>query len=94
MLKSLKAPNENYNFNIDLHIAGYKENNLKKFISENNLSDQVTFLGNLKSEELISYYNACDFLCLPSYSEGFLMVIVESLLCGTSVVASNFGGIP
>ena len=38
--------------------------------------------------------NAADIFCLPSKNEGTPNVIIESLLCGTPVIASNVGGIP
>lgn len=55
----------------------------------------VIFLGPLKSQDLVPYYNAADILVVPSISEeGFGRVIIEALSCGTPVIASNRGGIP
>ena len=95
LLESLKQLLNIYD-QIHLLLAGYgyEENNLKTFITENHLSENVSFIGNLDVESLINYYNAADLLCLPSFSEGFPNVVVESLLCGTPVVGASVGGIP
>ena len=74
--------------------SGFKENYLKNLVKEFKLDDDVSFLGNLFQEDLIDYMNAADVFCLPSKNEGTPNVIIESLLCGTPVVASNVGGIP
>ncbi|NQS88963.1 glycosyltransferase family 4 protein, partial [Patescibacteria group bacterium] len=40
------------------------------------------------------HYNAADAVIMPSqYEEGYGRVILESLSCGTPVIASNRGGI-
>jgi D-inositol-3-phosphate glycosyltransferase len=37
------------------------------------------------------YYNASDVCAVPSYYESFGLVAIESLACGTPVVANNVG---
>ena len=74
--------------------SGSKENYLKELVKEFRLNEDVIFLGNLFQEDLIDYMNAADIFCLPSKNEGTPNVIIESLLCGIPVVASNVGGIP
>ena len=54
----------------------------------------VRVLGQIKHDELGTWINASDFLCLPSYSEGVPNVILESMSCGKPVIASEVGGIP
>ncbi|MFC3520788.1 D-inositol-3-phosphate glycosyltransferase [Streptomonospora nanhaiensis] len=44
--------------------------------------------------ELVSYYRAATATVVPSYSESFGLVAVESQACGTPVVASRVGGLP
>ena len=39
------------------------------------------------------YYNAADFCVIPSYYESFSLVAMESLACGTPVLATAVGEI-
>lgn len=55
----------------------------------------VIFVGKVDNNKLPEYYSAADVLLVPStHEEGFGRVILESLSCGTPVVAANRGGIP
>lgn len=53
------------------------------------------FLGILDSEDLSAFFSLCDLTVLPSLNstESFGMVQVESMLCGTPVVASDLPGV-
>ncbi len=84
------------NKNIKLFIAGagIDRKKLEQLTVKLSCEKNIVFLGNLNSENLVDYYNASDVFCLPSLNEGTPNVIIESLLCGTPVVASNVGGIP
>ena len=56
-------------------------------------SSQLKFLGLLETkQELANFYAACDVFVLPSDSEGFAMVQVEAMLCGTPVVMTDIPG--
>ncbi|MFN2147179.1 MAG: glycosyltransferase family 4 protein [Anaerolineales bacterium] len=54
-----------------------------------------TFLGVLDSQDLAAFYSLCDVVVLPSLNstESFGMVQVESMLCGTPVIASDLPGV-
>lgn len=58
-------------------------------------ADHWTFLGTLAPEEMADFYAAGDCTILPSINstESFGLVQVESMLCGTPVVASNLPGV-
>jgi glycosyltransferase involved in cell wall biosynthesis len=56
--------------------------------------DRVTFVNALAQEELRNYYGAADALVLASSREGWANVLLESMACGTPVVASNISGNP
>jgi glycosyltransferase involved in cell wall biosynthesis len=51
---------------------------------------EATFLGTLDKDELRSEYRQADLLCLPSLGDGFGLVVLEALACGTpALVTSN-----
>jgi len=56
-----------------------------------NLKD-VVFVGDQSQENLNKLYNIADVLAVPSRVEGFGLVAIESLACGTPVVGTNNGG--
>jgi glycosyltransferase involved in cell wall biosynthesis len=58
------------------------------------VSDRVRFLGQLGPYDLRQWYQATDALILMSEREGLPNVVLESLACGTPVLASKAGGIP
>jgi glycosyltransferase involved in cell wall biosynthesis len=57
--------------------------------------DRVRFIGRLDDEELVRWYRAADLAVVPSTAlEGFGLVLLESLACGTPVLGSDAGGLP
>ena len=61
--------------------------------------DKVRILNGIDHADMPAYFNALDFLCLPSRStprwrEQFGRVIIESFACGVPVIGSASGEIP
>lgn len=56
-----------------------------------NVEDSVAFMGLVKHGELPYFYSAADACVIPSYYESFGLVALESLACGTPVVATDAG---
>lgn len=81
---------------VQLLIAGDGEEKqaLKDLVRENQQEQQVTFLGSVPHEQLRDYYGAVDALALASSREGWANVLLESMACGTPVVATNIWGTP
>jgi D-inositol-3-phosphate glycosyltransferase len=80
-----------------LLIVGGESSETAYFRSLQNLSvnlglqNRVTFIGRTDHQNLPLYYSAADALVLPSHTESFGLVALESLACGTPVVATRVG---
>lgn len=66
---------------------------LKRLSRDLGIWGMVHFAGMVRQEELPFYYSAADVSVVPSYHESFGLVALESLACGTPVVATQVGGI-
>jgi glycosyltransferase involved in cell wall biosynthesis len=67
---------------------------LLRQIGARGLSARVTLMPTQPQAELKWIYSAADVLVLASSREGLPNVVLESLACGTPVVASRVGGVP
>jgi D-inositol-3-phosphate glycosyltransferase len=66
---------------------------VKQLAKDRDLEDQIDFVGQVDHTELPLYYNAADVCVVPSYYESFGLVALESMACGTPVVATRVGGL-
>lgn len=62
-------------------------------IAQLGLQDRVTVTGELDHAELPACYTRASLVVLPSLAEGLPTVLVESLLVGRPVVATDVGGV-
>jgi glycosyltransferase involved in cell wall biosynthesis len=65
----------------------------RRIIDRYGMADRVTFTGGLPQHVLHNYYSAADVTIIPSYYEPFGMTALEALACGSSVIASEVGGL-
>ena len=80
----------------DLLIAGDGEEKqrLTQLVKSRGLEQRVRFLGTVTQQELVPYYQAVDALVLASANEGLANVLLETMACGTPVVATAVDGTP
>lgn len=80
-------------FGLDLVVVGgnWRGNEVSPTIR--NIKN-VAFLGSVDQEELVCLYNLAELFVFPSLYEGFGLPILESMTCGTPVIASNTSSIP
>jgi glycosyltransferase involved in cell wall biosynthesis len=68
---------------------------IQRLASSSSIKGRVHFLGRVDGGQLPLYYSLADVVVLPSVMRGeaFGSVLLESLACGTPVVASNMPGV-
>ncbi len=69
---------------------GSEREYLEQLIREKNLEQHITLLG--YTTQINQYINICDILVACSYREGLPLNLVEAMLCGKPIVASNNRG--
>jgi teichuronic acid biosynthesis glycosyltransferase TuaC len=81
--------------NVDLVIVGDgpERPRLEQQGRQLGVRGRIRFLGRKPQEDLPAIYTAADLLVHPSSREGWPNVLLESMACGTAVVAGNFDGV-
>lgn len=72
--------------------SGEDREYIKKRVKKLKIQDKVIFLGVLENTARV--ISKCDLIVLPSLSEGLPIIIIEAMLLGKPVIASNVGGMP
>ena len=65
---------------------------ITKLVNDFELADIVEFVG--WRDDILDLINRADLMILPSHTEGFPRVIIESMLLKTPVISTAVGGIP
>jgi teichuronic acid biosynthesis glycosyltransferase TuaC len=74
--------------------SGPMERELRNLAATLKVTDRVHFVGALGQDALVTWYGAADALVLASDREGMANVLLESLACGTPVIATACWGTP
>jgi len=74
--------------------SGSEENKLRSLIKSKKLEDVVKLLGEVDSKNVPIFMSSCDVLVMPSFTEAFPMVVLESLASGRPVIGAKVGAIP
>jgi teichuronic acid biosynthesis glycosyltransferase TuaC len=73
---------------------GPDQHRLRQLIADRGLEGRVRILGNMEQDALRDYYGVADALVLASAREGWPNVLLESMACGTPVIATAVGAAP
>ncbi|MDO6691876.1 glycosyltransferase [Aliiglaciecola sp. 3_MG-2023] len=71
---------------------GNIEAELRAQVNSLDLEEHVKFLGSLPPNKLSAPLSSADLFVLSTANEGWANVILESMACGTPVIASDVGG--
>ena len=80
---------------ISLTIAGHgpEFDELNRLVIDNQIQDQVTFIGSIQTNKLLSLLESHDAFVLSSESEGRPNVVMEAMAAGLPVVTTKLPGI-
>ena len=70
------------------------KNELLNIASKKGYKSWIEFTGNISFEEVVKEMIACSIFVLPTYTEGFPNVILESMACACPIITTNVGAIP
>jgi glycosyltransferase involved in cell wall biosynthesis len=71
---------------------GQERRSLVDVCGKTNITNNVIFTGHVNN--IADYFQIMDLLVIPSFSEGFPNVLLESMILGIPVIATSVGGIP
>jgi len=74
------------------HMDAYQE--LKKFVEETEIDDNVEFPGLISQQEKLDYLHRAAVYAQPTKHEAFGVAIAEAMSCGLPVVSSKVGAVP
>ncbi len=75
-----------------LYLVGDGEdyNEIKQYISKNNLNEKIVLAGNRSLQEIALFLNAADLFIMGSYKEGWSTSLMEAVSCGVPVCTTDF----
>ena len=66
---------------------------LRRLVHQHRMEANVSFVGSMDQQRLALFYAAADVCAVPSLTESFGLVALESMACGTPVVGTRVGGL-
>ena len=85
---------DSHNGAMESQASGGEKARLQQLAHTLGVERQVRFLGSVDQAALAGYLSLAAVCVVPSYSESFGLVALESAACGTPVVAARVGGLP
>jgi glycosyltransferase involved in cell wall biosynthesis len=84
---------QNKNFHLSIIGNGIDRPKHETFVLQNNMNENVSFLGKFSQNDVANEMSKHDFLVLFSNFENLPCVLLEAMSCGLPVIAPNVGGV-
>ena len=97
LIRAFKLVREKYRLDLDLVLGGKEDPyypEVRRAWEESGLGDHIIPVGFIDQAELTLFYNAASAFIVPSLYEGFGLIGLEAMSCGTPVVSSNRTSLP
>lgn len=82
------------NFHFTLLGDGNDLPSLKEFVAKNNLSANISFIGNVPNEKINEYLIDSNIFILMSNNEGLPISIIEAMRANLPIISTKIAGIP
>jgi glycosyltransferase involved in cell wall biosynthesis len=73
---------------------GHLKNKIENLLAKNDIQANIDSIGWVEHEAIAHYLNDMRMVVIPSYYEGLPHLVLESIACGTPVLATPVGAIP
>jgi glycosyltransferase involved in cell wall biosynthesis len=97
LIKAFKIVKEKYQLDINLVLGGKEDPyypQVRQTWEDLGLQNDIIPVGFIEQKELPTFYNAADAFIIPSFYEGFGLIGLEAMSCGTPVISSNKTSLP
>lgn len=95
LIKCLPAIKQRFgSINLLVLGEGQELENLKALARTLGLEQEVHFLGKIKRQQMMNYFNAADLYILNTNYEGLSHTLLEVMKAGTPIITTNSGGNP
>lgn len=97
LIRAFDSLKSQYNLDYQLVLGGKpdpKYPEIRQAIDNSLNKTDIITPGFIPDKELALFYTAADLFILPSFAEGFGLVTLESMSCGTPVVGSDSTSLP
>lgn len=94
LLSACKLLKDNGYSNFTLVVVGdgAQRTTLEAYVRENDLTEQVVWIGEVAYEKVGAYFNAADVFVFPTREDVWGLVLVEAMMFGKPVLASKWAG--